>query len=79
MAHTVGYAGKRLFTLGQLAEEVRKSGGPHVSTHQLKYAIDQYGIDPITRVGILRVWTEDEIPRIKRALARIAQNRRGRW
>ena len=66
-------AAHKLLTLGQLAERL------NVSTHQLKYAIDQYRIAPVTRVGIIRVWSEDDIPRIKSALDRVAANRGGRW
>lgn len=62
---------RQLLTLGQLAERVG------VSTHQVKYAIDQYRIEPRMRVGITRVWSEDSIPLVKSALARIASNRRG--
>jgi hypothetical protein len=64
-------AESRLLTLGQLAERL------DVSTHRLKYAIDQYRIAPATRVGIIRVWSEDAIPLIRSALARIASNRGG--
>ena len=64
---------KRLLTLGQLAERL------DVSTHRLKYAIDTYHIKPVMRVGIIRVWSEDDVPRIKSALARIASNRKGAW
>lgn len=60
----------QLFTLGQLAERLG------VPVHRLKYAIDQHCIHPVMRVGILRVWSEDEIPLMRRALARIAENRR---
>lgn len=61
----------QLLTLGQLAERL------DVSTHRLKYAIDQYRIAPATRVGIIRVWSEDAIPLIQSALSRIASNRSG--
>lgn len=61
----------RMLTLGQLAQRL------DVSTHRLKYAVDQYRITPTTRVGILRVWSEDAIPLIQSALARIAANRGG--
>lgn len=62
----------QLFTLGQLAQRLG------VPTHRLKYAIDQYHIDAAMRVGITRVWTVSDIPRIKSALARVAMNRGGR-
>lgn len=63
--------GDRLLTLGQLADRLE------VSTHAIKYAIDAYRIPPARRVGILRCWKEDDLPRIKSALARVAANRRG--
>ncbi len=71
MANTASPAMPRLLTLGQLA---RRLG---VSTHRLKYAIDQYQVEPRMRVGITRVWSEDDIPRMRSALARVASNRGG--
>lgn len=62
---------QRLLTLGQLAERL------DVSTHRLKYALDQYRIAPAARVGIIRVWSEDAIPLIESALRRIAANKGG--
>ncbi len=59
-----------LLTLGQIADQLK------VSTHRVKYAVDQYRIKPRARVGILRVWSVDAIPLIETALARIAENRR---
>lgn len=64
---------EQLFTVGQLADRFG------VSNHQLKYAIDQYRIEPTTRVGIIRVWSEEKIPQIRNALDRIAGNKGGRW
>ena len=58
-------------TLGQLAERL------DVTTHRLKYALDQYRVRPRMRVGITRVWTQEDLPRIKSALARVAANRKG--
>jgi hypothetical protein len=60
-----------LLTLGQLADRL------NTSTHRIKYAVDQYRITPAMRIGITRVWSEDSIPLIKSALARIASNRGG--
>ena len=71
-------AERQLFTLGQLPEPLRRMGAPEVELHQLKYAIDRYRIAPVTRVGILRVWSEHSLPLIKSALERIAANRGGR-
>ena len=50
---------------------------PGFRLHQVKYAVDEYGIAPHSRVGIIRLWTEDDLPRIKSALHRIAQRRGG--
>lgn len=61
---------QRLMTLGQLADYL------DISTHRLKYAIDRYKIKPTTRVGIIRVWSKDNIPLIKSAIDRIAEHRR---
>jgi len=62
---------RRLLTLGQLSEHL------NVASHRLKYAIDQHRIAPAMRVGIIRVWSESDLPQIKRALAQVAANRRG--
>lgn len=61
----------RFLTLGQLAIYFK------ISPHRIKYAIDQYRIAPTARVGIIRVWSEDSIPLICSALARIASNKKG--
>ena len=57
-------------TLGQIADRLG------VSTHRVKYAVDQYRIKPRFRIGITRVWSEDDLPRIQSALNRVAGNRR---
>jgi len=64
--------GPKPLTLGEIAARL------NVSRHQLTYAIDTYRIAPAFRVGITRVWAEDDLPRIKAALERIAANRGGR-
>ena len=61
-----------LLTLSQLARRL------NVSQHRVKYAIETHGVRPFTRVGIIRVWTEDAIPRIEEALRQISQNKRSR-
>jgi len=63
-------------TLGQLAAEVRQQLS-HVSDSQVKYALDSYRIEPAGRVGILRVWSRDDVNRVVSALRRIAENRGG--
>lgn len=64
-------ADRRLLTLGQLAQQLG------VSIHRVKYAIESYRIEPVTRIGIMRVWSEDDLPRIKSAISRVASNRGG--
>lgn len=64
-------ADRRLLTLGQIAQQLG------VSIHRAKYAIESYRIEPVTRIGIMRVWSEDDLPRIKSAIARVASNRGG--
>jgi hypothetical protein len=40
--------------------------------HQLNYAIEEYGIEPVQRAGIIRLFHRDQLPLIKSALRRIA-------
>ena len=72
MADTATRTEPTLFTLGQLAERL------DVPIHRLKYAIDIHGIKPRFRIGITRVWADEDVPRIKSALARVAANRKGK-
>ncbi len=62
---------RALLTIGDLANLLG------VSIHRLKYAIEQYKIEPTRRVGIIRVWSEDKVPLIENALARIAAKKSG--
>ena len=68
---------EQLFNLTDPARSVPPIVGKrlHVSAHQVKYAIDSHQIEPAARLGILRVWSEDAIPRVQSALRQIAQNR----
>ena len=68
------FESKTLLTLGALVSRLR-SEGIEVSTHQLKYAIEQGAVEPIARVGILRVWGEGNLPEIRRALAQVRKRR----
>ncbi|MCY2953779.1 MAG: hypothetical protein NTU53_17640 [Planctomycetota bacterium] len=52
---------------------------PGVSSSQLKYAINEYDIQPRHRIGIIRLWSPEDLPRIKSALNRIAGRRGGLW
>ena len=74
MADSTAFADGQMFTLGQLVDRL-KCEQIDVSSHQLKYAIEQHDIEPITRVGIIRVWSEESIPLLKKALAQIRENR----
>ncbi len=58
-------------TLGQIVE---RTGEP---PHRVKYAIDAYHIKPVMRIGITRVWSEDQLGAIRSALARVAGRREG--
>jgi hypothetical protein len=62
----------QLMTISELAARF------NVSTHRLKYAIEQYHIEPTRRVGIIRVWSEDKLELITSALAAIAGRRGAR-
>jgi hypothetical protein len=58
-----------LLTVGDLR---RETGEPD---HRIKYALQSYAIEPVGRIGNLRVWSRDQLPHIKSALRRIARNR----
>lgn len=62
---------ERLLTLGQIAKQL------DVPTHRVKYAIDMAKIEPLMRVGILRVWPSNVIDRVKTELERISANHGG--
>jgi hypothetical protein len=55
-----------LFTIGDLR---RRLGVP---LHRLQYAVDTHGPQPAKRIGIQRVWTEDQLPAIEESLRRTA-------
>ena len=46
-----------------------------VRVHQAKYAVAEYGIEPRQRAGIIRLWSEQDLPHIRSALARISARR----
>jgi predicted transcriptional regulator len=60
-----------LLTVGAIA---RETGQP---LHRVRYALETYRIEPVQRAGILRLFSRDDLPRIKSALARIAERRGG--
>jgi hypothetical protein len=58
-----------VLTLGQISTRLG------VPEHRAKYAVARFNIRPAGRVGIIRVWNETDLPRIRRALAEIATRR----
>lgn len=46
-----------------------------VRLHQLRYALDEYGIPPAERIAGINLYSPDQIPTIRAALKRIAQRR----
>lgn len=58
-----------LLTVGAIARELRQP------LHRIKYCLDAYSIEPIQRAGVLRLFSRDDLPRIKSALIRIAERR----
>jgi hypothetical protein len=56
-------------TVGQLAVECG------VPTWRLTYALKVVGIPPVQRVGILRVWSAEQLPAIRAAVERVAGKR----
>lgn len=55
-----------LYTLGELARRL------NVQANRLDYAIRRYGIEPVARAGILRLFSEDQIEQIASAIRRCA-------
>lgn len=53
--------------------DVAKACG--VRTHQAKYAAAEYDIAPRLRVGIIRLWSVEDLPRFRSVLSRIAGRR----
>lgn len=47
----------------------------NVSYAQAAYAVREYDIEPRRRIGIIRLWNRDDVPRIQSALNRIAERR----
>ncbi|MDB5322192.1 MAG: hypothetical protein JWN40_3823 [Phycisphaerales bacterium] len=60
-----------LLTVGAIA---RETGQP---LHRVRYALETYRIEPVQRAGILRLFSREDLPRIKSALMRIAERRGG--
>ena len=52
-------------TVGEIAEEFGER------LHRVRYAIATFQIKPRWRVGIIRQWARDDLPKIRDALAKI--------
>ncbi len=61
---------QRLFTITDLTKVIGKP------EHIVNYAVKRHGPDPARRVGITRLWTEDQIPAVRASIARTADHRR---
>ena len=46
--------------------------------HVVNYAIKRYGPKPSERLGIVRLWTESDVPLIQESINRTAQKGRSR-
>ena len=66
----VGTAQMTLFTLGDLCRDPRFEG---FSRRQIEYAITEYRIEPVGRVGIIRTFSENQVPLILSAVRRTAR------
>lgn len=51
---------------------------PWVRLHHVRYAIDQYDIQCRSRIGIIRLWAEDDLSMIMSAVKRCAERKGGR-
>ena len=58
-----------LFTIGDLTRRAAFDG---IRQQQISYAIREYRIEPRQRAGIIRLFSEDQIPTILAALRRTA-------
>lgn len=62
----------RLLTISDLAA---CTGEPE---HVINYAIKRYGPKPSQRLGIVRLWTEDDLPVLQDSIKRTALKGRSR-
>lgn len=60
----------KLFTVDDLSRDSRFDG---YSKRQIDYAIGEYRIDPVARFGIIRAFSENQIPVILSAVRRTAR------
>lgn len=54
-------------TIGDLLREATLAG---YSRRQLEYALERGGIRPVGRVGIIRIYSADQLPQIVQAVRR---------
>ncbi|MFH1745470.1 MAG: hypothetical protein ABIG44_00335 [Planctomycetota bacterium] len=64
-------AASELKTITEVAREME------VPTHQVRYAIEAYRIEPTQRVGIIRAYDAVKVDAIKSAVRRVANRRSG--
>ncbi len=62
----------QLLTISDLAS---RTGEPE---HVVNYAVKRYGPKPSQRLGIVRLWIEDDLPAIRASIDRTAQKGRSR-
>ena len=54
-------------TIGTLVQITRKPA------HVINYALSRYGPEPAGRIGIIRVWSRDDVPKIIESLRRTTE------
>lgn len=64
-------APKRHLTISDVARECG------VRIHNVKYAAQEYAIAPAERVGIIRLWTPEQLPLFRAAFDQIGTIRKG--
>lgn len=53
-----------LLTLTEIARRLNEV------PHRVRYAIERYPVQPVQRAGIIRLFSEDQLPQIESALRR---------
>lgn len=53
---------KKLLSLGDIAKRL------NVPFHRVRYAVEAVDMQPVQRIGIVRLWSEGQVPQIKAAL-----------
>ena len=62
--------GNKLLTITELG---RRLGLP---PYVVNYAIIKFRLEPATRIGIARVWSENDLPKIREAVEKTATTKR---